>query len=77
MPETPRESSGAAKSRTERAISHLVKMNPRSVTVTLNLPIDGPGDAPTVTLEWTSEDKGMPLTDLLKRIEAYAMEFNE
>jgi hypothetical protein len=76
MPETSRDSSGA-KSKTERAIAHLVKMSPRRVTVSLSLPVEGEGEAPMVTLEWSSEDKGMPLSDLLKRIEAYALEFRE
>ncbi|HEV2316664.1 MAG TPA: hypothetical protein VGV89_03715 [Thermoplasmata archaeon] len=67
-------SSGGAKTETDRAISEILQMNPRGVTVTLTLPVaDRP--SPTVTLEWNREDTTMPLSELLKRIETYVREF--
>jgi hypothetical protein len=57
----------------DKAIAQIVQMNPRRVTVALTLPMQ-PG-RPVVTLEWSREDTTMPLSELLKRIEAYVDEF--
>ncbi len=78
MPDsTAKGGSGASKSPTERAIADIVKMNPRRVTVTLTLPVADRENPPTVTLEWTREDPNMPLSDLLKRLETYSIDYSD
>ncbi len=59
----------------DSAISQIVQMNPRRVTVTLTMPVEGAGSRPTVTLEWGREDTNMPLSELLTRIESYVAKF--
>lgn len=60
---------------TEQARSEIVQMNPRRVTVALELPLPGRGSRPVVTLEWSREDTNMPLSELLQRIEQYCARF--
>jgi hypothetical protein len=77
MADTNPAGSKGHKSTTERAIDDIFKMNPRKVTVTLPLPLEGGKGSPTVTLEWTREDTHMPISDLLQRIEAYIREYGK
>jgi hypothetical protein len=67
--------SDSSKTPTENAIAQIVKMNPMRVTVTLTLPVPDDSERPVVTLEWSREDKTMPLSELLGRIETYVTEF--
>lgn len=59
----------------DSAISHIVQMNPRRVTVTLTLPVQADLTRPVVTLEWSREDTTMPLSELLQRIDSYVSKF--
>ncbi|MCI4368419.1 MAG: hypothetical protein L3K09_02505 [Thermoplasmata archaeon] len=76
MPEHSSKMPGdAAKNPTDRAISQIVQMNPRRVTVTLTLPVPNSEGKASMTLEWGREDTNQPLSELLKRIESYMLEF--
>ena len=55
----------------DQAISDIVDMQPRRVTVQLTLPVEGGAARPVVVLEWTREDTNMPLSELLGRIQEY------
>ena len=60
----------------ESAIAQIVGMHPRKVTVSLKFPATRTQDHKhSITLEWTSEDKTMPLSELLQRIEAYVTKY--
>ena len=59
----------------ESAITQIVQMNPRRVTVALSLPVAHTHSHPVVTLEWSREDTTMPLSDLLHRIETYVAQY--
>jgi hypothetical protein len=71
----PKGGEEGGKSTTQMAIADIVKMTPRSVTVTLTLPVSGARERPVLQLEWTREDTNMPLSELLGRIEAYVVQF--
>ena len=68
-------SAAGSKTTTEDAIDAIVEMNPRKVTVALSLPIENSSMRPEVVLEWSREDTNMPVSELLKLIEAYVQKF--
>jgi len=75
MPESAAKGHPSGGKSSANAISQIVQMNPRRVTITLTLPITNEPERPVITLEWGREDTNMPLSELLQRIEAYIHEF--
>jgi hypothetical protein len=72
----PKGNAGTPSPPADSAISQIVQMDPRRVTVTLPLPVhETKNKPPMVTLEWTREDTTMPLGQLLQRIESYTKQY--
>jgi hypothetical protein len=62
----------------ESAHAQIVAMHPRKVSVSLKFPATRTTDHQhSITLEWSSDEKTMPLSELLLRIEAYVSKYGE
>ena len=62
----------------ESAIAQIAAMQPRKISVSLKFPATRTQEhRHSITLEWSSEEKTMPLSELLQRIEAYVTKYGE
>jgi hypothetical protein len=78
MPETYAKPNATPIKSDQPAIAQIVDMHPRRITVSLKFPATKTSDHhQSISLEWTSEDTTMPLTELLQRIEAYVAKYGE